>query len=260
MSLQLVTTEKFGELDCNFYRNMNDEVLVTREQIGSALGYNEPNKSIDKIHQRHKERLDMFSTTVTLGITEGNREVQRERTLYNTKGIMEICRWSRQPKANAFMDFTWEVMDRLIHNNSNNDFNSNAFVSAMNIFQSQLDNLNSNVKKLTDSQQFTGMNKWKRKVFNKCNLISEYLGIPFKTILSNLFIETENIYEIDFCEYSNDCSIKIGLVNPSTLDIIDTNLDLRKMFECTVDSILDKYELKYSKEKRNTIFDEIKTN
>lgn len=63
--------------------------------------------------------------------------------------------------------------------------------------------------------------------------------------------------EIDFCEYSNDFSIKTGLMNPSTLDIIDINLELRKMFECTIDSILDKYKLKYSKEKRNTIFDEI---
>lgn len=254
MSLQLITTEKFGDLDCNFYRNMNDEVLVTREQIGSALEYDNPMIAISKIHDRHKDRIDNFSVLTKLGGTDGK---QYNTYLYTTKGIMEICRWSRQPKANAFMDFTWEVMDKLIHNKNTNSFDSNAFVSAMNLFQSQLDSVNSNIKKLTDVQQFTGINKWKRKIFAKCNLIGDYLNIPFKTVLSNLYIETENIYEIDFCEYSNDCSIKTGLMNPSTLDIIDINLDLRKMFECTIDSILDKYKLKYSKEKRNTIFDEI---
>ena len=33
-NLKLITTEKFGELDCSFYRNMNDDILLTREQIG----------------------------------------------------------------------------------------------------------------------------------------------------------------------------------------------------------------------------------
>ena len=35
--LKLVTTENFGNLECNFYRNMNDDILLTREQIGQAL-------------------------------------------------------------------------------------------------------------------------------------------------------------------------------------------------------------------------------
>lgn len=38
-NLKLVTTENFGNLECNFYRNMNDDILLTREQIGQALEY-----------------------------------------------------------------------------------------------------------------------------------------------------------------------------------------------------------------------------
>ncbi len=38
----------------------------------------------------------------------------QETVLYSRKGVMEICRWSRQPKADAFMDFVWEVTDRLM--------------------------------------------------------------------------------------------------------------------------------------------------
>lgn len=41
-NLKLITTETFGALSCNFYRNMNDDILLTREQIGIALEYAQP--------------------------------------------------------------------------------------------------------------------------------------------------------------------------------------------------------------------------
>lgn len=47
-NLKLVTTENFGNLECNFYRNMNDDILLTREQIGQALEYANPAKAIQK--------------------------------------------------------------------------------------------------------------------------------------------------------------------------------------------------------------------
>lgn len=50
-NLKLITTETFGDLFCNFYRNMNDEILLTREQIGLALEYSDPINSIYKIHK-----------------------------------------------------------------------------------------------------------------------------------------------------------------------------------------------------------------
>jgi len=114
MELKLVTTEKFEELDCNFYRNMNDDILVTREQIGTALEYVDPSKAIEKIHKRYKDRLDKFSVITKLVTTDGKKY---NTFLYSEKGIMEICRWSRQPKANDFMDFTWEVMKKILHKN-----------------------------------------------------------------------------------------------------------------------------------------------
>ena len=43
-SLKLIITEEFGDLECNFYRNMNDDILLTRDQIGTALEYSNPSK------------------------------------------------------------------------------------------------------------------------------------------------------------------------------------------------------------------------
>ena len=86
---------------------------MSREEIGMLLEYEYPDVSIRKIHQRNQERLDKFSTRVNLTRLEGTRTVTREVTVYNFKGLLEICRYSNQPKANAVMDFLWEIADEI---------------------------------------------------------------------------------------------------------------------------------------------------
>lgn len=55
-SLELIQNERFGELECNIYRdNDSGELLFTREQIGMALEYRNPGKRIDEIHAKHRE-------------------------------------------------------------------------------------------------------------------------------------------------------------------------------------------------------------
>lgn len=71
MNLKLITTEQFNGLDCNFYRNANDDVLLTREQIGTALEYSNPQKAIDNIHAKHNDRLSQFSATLKVRATDG---------------------------------------------------------------------------------------------------------------------------------------------------------------------------------------------
>ena len=51
-TLKLVTTETFNNLSCSFYRNINDDILLTREQIGQALDYSNPIKAIQNIHSK----------------------------------------------------------------------------------------------------------------------------------------------------------------------------------------------------------------
>ena len=48
MKLKLITTETFGIVPCDFYRNMNDDMLLTREQIGQALEYKDSSEAIRK--------------------------------------------------------------------------------------------------------------------------------------------------------------------------------------------------------------------
>ena len=95
------------------YQDSGKEFWGTREQIGTMLGYEEPGKAIAKIHERKASRFKDFSTVVKLTKVEGDREVTREVTVYNFKGLLEICRYSNQPKADAVMDFLWEMADEV---------------------------------------------------------------------------------------------------------------------------------------------------
>lgn len=87
---------------------------MTREQIGQALEYKDPAKSIAKIHERNPDRLNSLSGVVSLTTSGGQQNI----FVYNLRGAMEICRLSRQPKADKFMDFVWDVMGSLYNGNS----------------------------------------------------------------------------------------------------------------------------------------------
>lgn len=105
--LRLVTTEEFNGVDCNFYK-ADSNMWMTRGQIGKALGYHNPRIAIGKIHTAHRDRLDPLSVDTNLVSTDGK---EYSTYIYNERGIFEICRWSRQPKANEFMDWVWDIIE-----------------------------------------------------------------------------------------------------------------------------------------------------
>lgn len=108
--LQLIKSENFGTVKCDFWQDDKGDILMTREQIGRALEYSDPQKAIDNIHSRNKDRLDKFSVTLKLRATDGKMYYTK---LYTAKGIYEICRFSRQPKADKFMDWVWDVVESI---------------------------------------------------------------------------------------------------------------------------------------------------
>lgn len=125
VEMKVATTRKFGELEIQVYENpqvghtkAQDDFWMTREQIGQALEYGNPKVAISNIHQRNAERLDPLSRVLKLSTVEGKRTVAREVVCYSLRGVMEICRYSTQPKANAFIDFCWDVMVALMQGES----------------------------------------------------------------------------------------------------------------------------------------------
>ncbi len=118
--LTIVKNSKFDPVSCDFYGNGKGEFFMTRQQIGEALEYDFPKKAIEKIHARHKDRLDQFSIRVSLDLRGnqtdsplGSGYGEQETVLYSAKGVYETCRWSRQPKADAFYDYVYEILEEL---------------------------------------------------------------------------------------------------------------------------------------------------
>lgn len=108
--LTVIRSENFGAVTCDFLKDANSEIWMTRRQIGEALEYIDPAPSIKNIHLRHKERLDKFSMVVQLDTPSRG---EQETTIYSAKGIYEICRWSQQPKADKFYDWVYEILEGL---------------------------------------------------------------------------------------------------------------------------------------------------
>lgn len=113
-SMTVITSKPFGALNVDVYQNDKHQYYMTREQIGTALEYNNPNDAIRIIHSRNADRLDPLSTSFKLNGVEGGVTKARNIITYSLRGVMEICRLSRQPKADAFMDFCWDIMESLM--------------------------------------------------------------------------------------------------------------------------------------------------
>ena len=57
-----------------------------------------------RFYQHNKARLDPLSKLVKLTNNDEETTVVRKSVCYSLRGVMEICRYSTQPKANAFID------------------------------------------------------------------------------------------------------------------------------------------------------------
>jgi prophage antirepressor-like protein len=105
-----VTSNIFGEVEVDFFKNENGDIIMTAEQIGSALGYTNPSKAILNLYKRNEKRFEKFSTTLETRALDGKL---RETRIFNEKGIYEVIRKSTQPKADEFYDWVFDVIQQI---------------------------------------------------------------------------------------------------------------------------------------------------
>lgn len=258
-NLTLITTETFNNLPCNFYRNMNDDILLTREQIGQALEYADPSKAIRKIHLKHKDRLDELCVRIKLSSTQNgvnlSKSEEQKRVYYTERGIMEICRWSRQKNANMFMDWTWDIIEKYRHNELIPDLSqitstltsiTNTLTTLAQTMTSMQQEINT-IKETQSTQPKLPKKKWSywsTKMFPKYQLLADYFQISNAELYKNLYRELQNTYpDIDLNQEIDDYCYENNLNSAYTLDVIEHNLTLRKLFEAIVNNLLEKYNL-----------------
>lgn len=267
-NLKLITTETFRDLPCNFYRNMNDDVLLTREQIGRALEYANPDVALSIIHKKHKDRLDNLSVVTKLISTDGK---EYNTMLYTERGIMEICRWSRQPKANLFMDWVWDVIESYRHNELPvQDVNKIAqeLTQAITTLTQSMIQLQQDMANLKESTQRKTLpeskySRWKKNTFDKLRLLTDYVNthsdqeLELRDTMHIILEQVQNTYDFELSDYVQEYMFENSLdTRPYDLDVIEYYKDVRKMYTLTLDSILKKLNLATNETKKN-IFDEL---
>lgn len=249
MKLKLITTETFGNVSCDFYRNMNDEMLLTRNQIGQALEYKNPQKAIDNIHAKHKDRLDDLSVTTKLRATDGKEYFT---TLYTQRGIMEICRWSRQFKANQFMDWVWDIIESYRNNTfPSQNINMEAFTDILTSLSNTqaaitqtLNLLNEKINNIEEqSKPKRKYSYWASKMFPKYEELMDYLECDSNgKLYKYLYNEFNNMYpDYDLRQVVDDYCYENKLDTCFTLDAIEHDKTVRKLFERMVDNLLEEY-------------------
>lgn len=256
-NVKLIATQDFNDISCDFFKDINEEYLVTREQIGTALGYKNPSKAIEQIHMKHRDRLDKFSCLIKSTIdrplhSEGNnptgyssRGAIQERTFYNRKGVMEICRWSRQPLADKFMDWVWDVIDGLMKEQSAKTQSELVNISPQlavllqenKYIKNKLNRLENMITSLLPP---TKHSHWKSEIGKKIKTIATTLGIAdaeIKSIYGNIYNKMRNDYGMDINNYTADYLLNHKEVaNPPAIDIVDEYDELRELFEAIVDN------------------------
>ena len=272
-NLKLITTETFGDLSCNFYRNMNDDILLTREQIGQALEYSNPIKAIQNIHSKHKDRLDdlcihIKSETFDIPQSNGGRKnnLLTERVYYTERGIMEICRWSRQPKANIFMDWVWDIIEKYRHNELQP--NLQPLIDSLSILTQIITTMQQDINTLKESQSAKKLpekkySRWKTNTFNKLNTLLSYVNthseetLKLSEIIHLVIQETEDTYNIEINDYVEAYKSEFNLeTNPYAIDVVNHYKDIKDMFTLALDSIMDKLNLsENTKSVSKNIFD-----
>lgn len=272
-NLKLITTETFGDLPCNFYRNMNDEILLTREQIGTALEYVYPDDALSKIHKRHHDRLDNLSVVVKLASTDGK---EYETTLYTQRGVMEICRWSNKRKANQFMDWVWDIIEKY----RNNEFSTTQSVDmkpitdaitsmtqAITILTGNMTTMQQDIQELKQSQRNRYLlekrypSAWYKKIAPKYKMLMEYFDCSRSELYSSIYKELEDTYDVDINQIHEDYCYENHLLKDECypMDAIEHDTKLRDALTLLIDSSLVKYGLQTEDEiknfKRKTLFD-----
>lgn len=270
-NLKLITTETFGDLSCNFYRNMNDDILLTREQIGQALEYADPIKAIQKIHLKHQDRLESLCIRIKGSTQIGgdlSKSEEQERVYYTERGIMEICRWSRQKNANIFMDWVWDIIEKYRHNELNTTSNIQPLIDVITTLTQTVSTMQQDISSLKESsikKKFPDKkySRWKTITFDKLRLLTDYVNehsdqeLRLSDTMHIILNEVQDTYNIEFSDYIKDYIFETECEDrPYDLDVVNYYKDIRNMYDTTLNSILERLDLESPKTNRN-IFDEL---
>ena len=138
-AMQLVARNIYNGL--NMYQEKAQRVF-TRNEIGVALGYKQPDNAIAHIHNRHKNELNKCSGVVSLSTPGGNQEV----FIYTYSGVMLICHYSTRPEAANMIVAVTEQLQRVVESQQVTISQQNVTIANLNSDFASVHQLNKEIK------------------------------------------------------------------------------------------------------------------
>lgn len=203
---------------------------------------------------QHKLPLALAKINITPKMKQNQPELASKLELYQDKcadalasifiGRKTTDQITMQPILDTLNTFTKTVNDTLL---------------SLNERMSKLEESQEQVKKALPKKRFS---YWQSKMFPKYQLLMDYFGIPKKQngiLYKELYKEFHNIYpDIEINQIIDDYCYDNRIERCFTLDAIEHDKTVRKLFESLVDGLLEKYGLasKNTSVKERTIFDD----
>ena len=223
--ITVITSKPFGALNVDVYQNDKHQYYMTREQIGRALECKEPRKYIAKIHERNADRLDPLSSVVNLTTEVGNYTQERQTYMYSLRGVMEICRLSRQPKADAFMDFCWDIMESLMRGDTVLatpqmdaalskefiDVRLHALFDSMKNLQSELDSTRKDLSEQIEEARATS-NEALNVISSVSQCVHQIKDKQMDNAIRAKNYTPRNVFQDEMSEWRKDLYSKIGVI------------------------------------------------
>lgn len=223
--MTVITSKPFGALNVDVYQNDKHQYYMTREQIGAALEYGNPKVAIMNIHTRNSDRLDKFCSVPNLSTEVGNHTQMRQTYVYSLRGVMEICRFSRQPKADAFMDFCWDIMESLMRGDSVLatpkmdaalskefiDVRLHALFDSMKNLQSELDSTRKDLSEQIEEARATS-NEALNVISSVSQCVHQIRDKQMDNAIRAKNYTPRNIFQDEMSEWRKDLYSKIGVI------------------------------------------------
>lgn len=119
MKLKLVKQGEFLGTTCDFYVDEEDNIYMSRTQIGYSLQYKQPQNAITIIHKRYPELLNEKSIELDrVNLTPSPKYLRNDEKvhMYNERGIYTIVRKSNQAVADQYFDWVYDTIQSIKKN------------------------------------------------------------------------------------------------------------------------------------------------
>ena len=267
-ALQVTDFNFYGDNLIALKDNATGEIYTAITHILRGIGFN--SKQVE--HQQNKILKDELLKSHTLkfsGVDLNMPSVNEIWCISQRKLPIALAKINITPKMKkeqpelsekllTYQDKCADVLDSVfIDNKTVSDINMQPITEALSTITNTLTTLaqsmtsmQQEINAIKDSQSVQPKlpkkkwSYWSTKMYPKYQLLTDYFHITHKELYKNLYRELQNTYpDIDLNQEIDDFCYENKLDSAYTLDVIEHNLTLRKLFESVVDNLLNKYNL-----------------